>query len=257
MYIPSNSILNYYPSPVLIDSRITIADPFYMSQSPLQTSDQEDLYINDPDHSQKYYNMMATLVPEDGAASTRRHSSCSSTVTMTTCSSTLYPPLHQQAMSISTSSSSLNYDHDNSSTAGQQGYSQEDNNNDDKDENEKVLNTFQDKLDALYDEWISVDIVYRSLQTAFPVRPLVHLSHEERLEDIDRELSIAYDDLMTQVRRLYRNINRLSREMAQCNIEQQQLQEFQQQLQQRVSNVHAASETGYCFRSSGTGLTPP
>ncbi|KAI7856561.1 hypothetical protein BDC45DRAFT_503044 [Circinella umbellata] len=228
-----------------------------MSQSPLQTSDQEDLYINDPDHSQKYYNMMATLVPEDGVGNMRRQSSCSSTVTMATSSSILYPPLHQQAMSTSTSSSPSIYGHNNYSTAGQQGNSQEDDDdNDKKEEGEKKLNTFQDKLDTLYDEWISVDIVYRSLQTAFPVRPLVQLSPEERLEDIDRELSIAYDDLMTQVRRIYRNINRLSREMAQCNVEQRQFQELQR-FQQRVSNVHAASSTGYCFPPSGTGLTPP
>ncbi|KAG2227503.1 hypothetical protein INT45_007529 [Circinella minor] len=256
MYIPPNPILNYYSLPVLIDSRITIADPFYMSQSPLQTSDQEDLYINDPDHSQKYYNMITTLVPEDRVGNMRRQSSCSSTVTMAPFSSTLYPPLHQQVMSTSTSSSSSIYGHNNYFTAGQQGNSQDDDDNDEEEESKKKLNTFQDKLDTIYDEWISVDIVYRSLQTAFPVRPLVHLSPEERLEDIDRELSIAYDDLMTQVRRLYRNINRLSREMAQCNIEQQQLQELQQ-LQQRVSNVHAASTTGYCFPPSGTGLTPP
>ncbi|KAI8140185.1 hypothetical protein BJV82DRAFT_692764 [Fennellomyces sp. T-0311] len=77
------------------------------------------------------------------------------------------------------------------------------------------MGDMQDMLDTLYDEWISVDLVFRSLQNAFPVRPLVRMTHEERLEDIDRELSIAYDELMTQVRRLYRRLNKLSRDMPQ------------------------------------------
>ncbi|CDH58391.1 predicted protein [Lichtheimia corymbifera JMRC:FSU:9682] len=76
------------------------------------------------------------------------------------------------------------------------------------------LTSLQDALDTLYDEWMSVEIVFQSMQNAFPVAPLASLSHEERLDDIDRELSIAYDDLMVQVRRIHRNLNRLSHDMA-------------------------------------------
>ncbi|KAJ8653718.1 hypothetical protein O0I10_010640 [Lichtheimia ornata] len=76
------------------------------------------------------------------------------------------------------------------------------------------LTSLQDALDTLYDEWMSVEIVFQSMQNAFPVAPLAALSHEGRLDDIDRELSIAYDDLMVQVRRIHRNLNRLSHDMA-------------------------------------------
>lgn len=77
------------------------------------------------------------------------------------------------------------------------------------------LTSLQDALDTLYDEWMSVEIVFQSMQNAFPVAPLTPLSQEERLDDIDRELSIAYDDLMVQVRRIHRNLNRLSSDMTQ------------------------------------------
>ncbi|KAI7873899.1 hypothetical protein K492DRAFT_200373 [Lichtheimia hyalospora FSU 10163] len=80
--------------------------------------------------------------------------------------------------------------------------------------NNARLASLQDALDTLYDEWMSVEIVFQSIQTAFPVAPLAPLSYEERLDDVDRELSIAYDDLMVQVRRIHRNLNRLSSDMA-------------------------------------------
>ncbi|CDS12074.1 hypothetical protein LRAMOSA04269 [Lichtheimia ramosa] len=77
--------------------------------------------------------------------------------------------------------------------------------------------SMQETLDSLRDEWVSVDIVFRSLQEAFIVKPstCADLTEDEYLDDVDRELSIAYDDLMAQVRRLYRQLNRLSREMSQ------------------------------------------
>ncbi|KAJ8655384.1 hypothetical protein O0I10_008876 [Lichtheimia ornata] len=77
--------------------------------------------------------------------------------------------------------------------------------------------SMQETLDSLRDDWISVDIVFRSLQSAFIVKPstCADLTEDEYLDDVDRELSIAYDDLMAQVRRLYRQLNRLSREMSQ------------------------------------------
>lgn len=77
--------------------------------------------------------------------------------------------------------------------------------------------SMQETLDSLRDDWVSVDIVFRSLQDAFIVKPstCADLTEDEYLDDVDRELSIAYDDLMAQVRRLYRQLNRLSREMSQ------------------------------------------
>jgi hypothetical protein len=66
----------------------------------------------------------------------------------------------------------------------------------------------QDKLDHLQDEWAAIDIVLYSLRTAFPAQPS-KLTSKEHLDNVDRELSIAYDDLMTQVRSLNRNLNRL------------------------------------------------
>ena len=83
----------------------------------------------------------------------------------------------------------------------------------------RTLGSMQETLDTLRDDWVSVDIVFRSLQSAseFMVKPstCADLTEDEYLDDVDRELSIAYDDLMAQVRRLYRQLNRLSREMSQ------------------------------------------
>ncbi|SAM01427.1 hypothetical protein [Absidia glauca] len=66
----------------------------------------------------------------------------------------------------------------------------------------------QDKLDYLQDEWAAIDIVLNSLRTAFPAQPC-KLPSKEYQENVDWELSIAYDDLVTQVRSLNRNLNRL------------------------------------------------
>lgn len=66
----------------------------------------------------------------------------------------------------------------------------------------------QDKLDYLQDEWAAIDIGLSSLRTAFPAQPCKQPSKEHQ-ENVDRELSIAYDDLVTQVRSLNRNLNRL------------------------------------------------
>ncbi|KAI9275932.1 hypothetical protein BDA99DRAFT_496858 [Phascolomyces articulosus] len=284
MYIPFNNSYHQPPldlydaSPVFIDSRITFVDPFYMSHQPTtgtaHPSDQEDLYnINDDPtiSQQKFYSMMTSFMPTtttatNDATSMRRHSS-SSTVTMTTCSSSIHHHYHYSnnnnvmddpstGVFVATSSSSASSPQLISSQ-GMEGQDLRGSSSTTSSADATILNTMQDKLDTLYDEWISVDIVYRSLQTAFPVRPLVHLSHEERLEDIDRELSIAYDDLMTQVRRLYRQINRLSREMAQYNIQQDELRELQHHLllQQQTPQIYATAAFNY--PSSGAGLTPP
>lgn len=77
------------------------------------------------------------------------------------------------------------------------------------------LRQLQDKLDYLRDEWAAIDIVLNSLRTAFPAQPL-KLTSKEHLDNVDRELSIAYDDLMAQVRGLNRNLNRLDNKIRAC-----------------------------------------
>ncbi|KAF7723226.1 hypothetical protein EC973_002164 [Apophysomyces ossiformis] len=74
------------------------------------------------------------------------------------------------------------------------------------------VNRLQDNLDFLLDEWTHIDIVLNSVRNAFPVQPL-ESSSEEHLDEVDRELSIAYDDLMAQVRHLDRSLRRLDTEM--------------------------------------------
>ncbi|KAI9317266.1 hypothetical protein BX666DRAFT_1877849 [Dichotomocladium elegans] len=63
--------------------------------------------------------------------------------------------------------------------------------------------SMQDTLDSLYDEWVTIDIVFRSLQGAFPARLPPAEREEEYLDEIDRELSITYDDLMAQARTVH------------------------------------------------------
>ncbi|KAG0175627.1 hypothetical protein DFQ28_006610 [Apophysomyces sp. BC1034] len=74
------------------------------------------------------------------------------------------------------------------------------------------VDRLQDNLDFLQDEWTHIDIVLNSVRNAFPVHPLSS-SSEEHLDEVDRELSIAYDDLMAQVRHLDRSLRRLDTEL--------------------------------------------
>ncbi|CAO3583613.1 unnamed protein product [Absidia cylindrospora] len=80
----------------------------------------------------------------------------------------------------------------------------------------KNIIQLQDTLDYLHDEWATIDIVLQSLKTAFTIHPS-KMTTEEYLDDIDRELSIAYDDLMAQVRSLDRNLKRLDTKIKSCH----------------------------------------
>lgn len=77
---------------------------------------------------------------------------------------------------------------------------------------EATVSAIEDDLHHLQDEWATIDIVLNSLRTAFPVEP-AETASEERLDERDRELSIAYDDLMAQVRHLDRSLRRLDAEL--------------------------------------------
>ncbi|ORZ13496.1 hypothetical protein BCR42DRAFT_418425 [Absidia repens] len=66
----------------------------------------------------------------------------------------------------------------------------------------------QDTLDYLQDEWATIDIILQSLKTVFTIHPS-RMETEDYLDNIDRELSIAYDDLMAQIRSLERNLRKV------------------------------------------------
>ncbi|KAJ8657106.1 hypothetical protein O0I10_007186 [Lichtheimia ornata] len=71
----------------------------------------------------------------------------------------------------------------------------------------------EEDLQHLQDEWASIEIVFNSIRNAFPVQSLKN-APEELLDEVDRELSIAYDDLKAQVRHLTRNLQRLETDLA-------------------------------------------
>ena len=71
----------------------------------------------------------------------------------------------------------------------------------------------EEDLQHLQDEWASIEIVFNSIRNAFPVQSLKN-APEELLDEVDRELSIAYDDLKAQVRHLTRNLQRLETNLA-------------------------------------------
>lgn len=88
--------------------------------------------------------------------------------------------------------------------------------------NEDAISTidhFQDDLDYLFYEWNTINVVLESIRNAFTVK---HDVTEEHLDEVDRELSIAYDDLMSQVRHLERRLKRMTNEINQKLIVQQQ-----------------------------------
>ncbi|ORX58887.1 hypothetical protein DM01DRAFT_309618 [Hesseltinella vesiculosa] len=70
----------------------------------------------------------------------------------------------------------------------------------------------QDTLDFLQDEWATIDIVLRSVKSAFTVYP-ERLGDDQYLDEVDRELSVAYDDLRAQIRSLDRNLKHLDVKM--------------------------------------------
>lgn len=106
---------------------------------------------------------------------------------------------------------------------------------DDHDSKRKAISTinhFQNDLDHLFYEWNTINIVLDSIRNAFTIKEDVTEAH---LDEVDRELSIAYDDLMSQVRHLERQLKRLTNEIHQKLIVQQQSQQQQQQWDRRPS----------------------
>lgn len=77
-----------------------------------------------------------------------------------------------------------------------------------------TVNCLENELRHLRDEWATIDIVLTSVRNAlnFTIQP-IETASEEHLDDIDRELAIAYDDLLAQVRHLDRNLKRLNEVM--------------------------------------------
>ncbi|ORZ25723.1 hypothetical protein BCR42DRAFT_400795 [Absidia repens] len=63
-------------------------------------------------------------------------------------------------------------------------------------------------LDHLKTDCILIDVVLKSLQSFFPIRPM---TTDEQLDQVDKELGLAYDDMLNQIRALYRNVVKLDR----------------------------------------------
>lgn len=74
------------------------------------------------------------------------------------------------------------------------------------------VRSLEEDLHHLQDEYATIEIILNSLRNAYPIRPLDTAS-EELLDEMDRELSVAYDDVKAQVRQLARSIHRLEEEI--------------------------------------------
>ncbi|CAO3623771.1 unnamed protein product [Mucor fragilis] len=81
-----------------------------------------------------------------------------------------------------------------------------------------AIDKFQNDLDHLFYEWNAIHIVLESVRNAFTVNQ--DSSSEEYLDQVDKELSIAYDDLMAQVRHLDRRLNKMTLEVHQRLLQQ-------------------------------------
>lgn len=68
-----------------------------------------------------------------------------------------------------------------------------------------ALQELQDHLDDLQSDGASMEIVFTSLKNAFLIYPTVEV------EEVDKEICRAYDDLMAQVRQLDRSLKRLDK----------------------------------------------
>lgn len=69
-----------------------------------------------------------------------------------------------------------------------------------------LIDQFQNEMDYLFYEWNSIHIVLESIRNAFTIK---HVT-PEYLDEVDKELSIAYDDLKSQVRQLERRLKKMS-----------------------------------------------
>jgi exonuclease VII small subunit len=71
------------------------------------------------------------------------------------------------------------------------------------------LEQLQDHLDDLQTDRASMEIVFTSLKNAFLIDPFAEV------EEVDKEICRAYDDLMAQVRQLDRSLKRLDKSIKQ------------------------------------------
>ncbi|CAO3631445.1 unnamed protein product [Cunninghamella echinulata] len=84
-------------------------------------------------------------------------------------------------------------------------------NNNTNTNNNKLTNMIRDyesELNCLLTECASIDVVLKSLQSFFFVQPM---TTEEQLDKVNEELTIAHDELLIQVRHLYRNVIKLDK----------------------------------------------
>lgn len=71
----------------------------------------------------------------------------------------------------------------------------------------RQLQYIQDMLDDLSVDRESIEIVFTSIKNAFSTYP------KSKVEDIEEEIKIQYDDLAAQVRHLDRSLTKLDRWM--------------------------------------------
>ncbi|KAI8093302.1 uncharacterized protein BX664DRAFT_313369 [Halteromyces radiatus] len=182
----------YYPIDILFEKQLESSCLF---MDPFSTLNPDHHQYNDNNGTSKSVNIPIIIATE---TSTSTSSSSSST---TTYNSNI-PTSKRRRTDTLTSTSKRRHSHHHHHHHQQQ-----------QEEvllnyNKKDIGQFQDTLDYLQDEWATIDIVLQSLKSAFTIHPS-KMSTEEYLDEVDRELSIAYDDLMAQVRSLDRNLKRL------------------------------------------------
>ncbi|KAG2184873.1 hypothetical protein INT43_000786 [Umbelopsis isabellina] len=81
------------------------------------------------------------------------------------------------------------------------------------------ITVLENDLGYLQDSWASIHIVLDSLKNAFLVTPFEG-ANEQQLDELDRELGIAYDDLMIQVRQLDRALKQLDGKISKLQVSQ-------------------------------------
>ncbi|KAI8377464.1 uncharacterized protein BYT42DRAFT_614148 [Radiomyces spectabilis] len=74
--------------------------------------------------------------------------------------------------------------------------------------NPQAIEILENDLAHLRGEWTAIHIVLHSLVNAYTIWPLEAASRQV-LEDMDRELAIACDELKTQIRHLHKCLERL------------------------------------------------
>ncbi|CAO3632090.1 unnamed protein product [Cunninghamella blakesleeana] len=71
-----------------------------------------------------------------------------------------------------------------------------------------MIKKYEDELDELNTKCESIDVVLKSLQSFFFVKPKTTV---EQLDEVHEELTIAHDDMLIEVRQLYRSVQKLDK----------------------------------------------